>query len=182
MKTTQAEIARRMDGQDNRCTAHPIFVVQQRKRIYGIDPDYTDDSAWIRSDEGDEVTDADEVAELDAEYDRTGVTPEMYILTGYVDTWEWVQPFFSEQGANRYIHSNAHRLDNPRIFVASGYRNDEWQVACRLLGNNRITALESALPVVVCDRCAELETIVSARNERIADLVDALEFERGKDS
>lgn len=132
MKTTQAEIARRMEGQDNQCTAHPIFVVQQRKRIYGIDRDYTDNVVWIRSDEGCEV-DGEEASAVQAEYDRTGIEPEMYIRTGYVDTWEWVQPFFSEQGADWYIQANAHRLSCPCIYVASGYRNDEWQAACRLL-------------------------------------------------
>jgi hypothetical protein len=29
--------------QDNACTAHPIYLVQERERIFGMDPEYRDD-------------------------------------------------------------------------------------------------------------------------------------------
>lgn len=126
------KIAARMRGQDNRITAEPIFVVQQRRRIYGLDPDYTDDVCWCRSDdEFYEVTDPGELAEIEAEYAHTGLEPgnpwRKYIRTGYRDVWEWVQPFFSEIGAQAYIDANRHNLTDPRIYVESAHRNDEWQ-------------------------------------------------------
>ena len=47
------EIAERMDGQDNRSTANPIFVVQQKRRIYGVDFNYSEGNVWLY--EGEEV-------------------------------------------------------------------------------------------------------------------------------
>ena len=39
----------------------------------------------------------------------------------------WVTVFFSNIGAERYIEDNRHNLQNPHVYVASGYDNDEWQ-------------------------------------------------------
>ena len=39
-------LVQRLNTQDNRATAHPIFLVQQEHRIYGMDPDYTDKCVW----------------------------------------------------------------------------------------------------------------------------------------
>jgi hypothetical protein len=36
-------IAHELKTQDNRITACPIFAVQEKKRIYGMDPDYSDE-------------------------------------------------------------------------------------------------------------------------------------------
>jgi hypothetical protein len=33
-----AQSAKDIVGQDNRCTAEPIYLVQQKKRLYGVDP------------------------------------------------------------------------------------------------------------------------------------------------
>lgn len=42
--------------------------------------------------------------------------------------WVNVQPCFTEEGANRYIRMDGHNLREPRVYVASGYRNLEWQL------------------------------------------------------
>jgi hypothetical protein len=122
-----------MKGQDNRCTAQPIFIVQQRRRIYGFDPPYSDDYVWLYVDEAVEVSDEKELAQIEAEYERTGKEPAEYIRTFYQDFWEWVQPFFSEEGAQTYITCNRHNLTDPRIYVESAYRNDEWAAVREML-------------------------------------------------
>lgn len=128
-------ISQRMRGQDNRATSHPIFIVQQRRRVYGFDPAWTDDIAWIY--DGAEVATSREELEKfleeitlseDRAYDTGALTK-----TGYRDRWEFVQPFFSNEGAEEYIRANRHNLDEPRIYVASGYRNDEWQAVRAVL-------------------------------------------------
>lgn len=127
-------IRERMKGQDNRATAHPIFLVQQKRRIYGLDLEYTDNFVWIY-DDGEYET-AEELAELLIEVEMT--EEEAYesgflTKTGYVDEWVFVQPFFSEKGAQKYIDENAHNLNEPRIYVDSAYRNDEWQAVRAVL-------------------------------------------------
>ncbi len=49
----RTRIAHDLATQDNRATAHPMFVVQQRRRIYGMGHDYSDELVWL-DEEGDE--------------------------------------------------------------------------------------------------------------------------------
>jgi hypothetical protein len=95
--------------QDNRITAEPIFVVQQKRRIYGMDPELGVSFEYLNS-SGD-VTD-----ETDPDGERTA----------YIDIWEMVQPFFTCKGAEHYIEENRHHMTEPRIYVESAYRNKEW--------------------------------------------------------
>jgi hypothetical protein len=130
-------IGERLRVQDDRSTANPIFVVQKKLRIYGMDPDYAtndDDIVWVHCD-GPEA-DADERAELERKFDETGDVPEEWHRTGFLDTWEFVSAFFTEAAAQRYIDENKHNLKEPRVYVESGYRNKEWEVARGLLTAN----------------------------------------------
>lgn len=124
---TLSDIAARMEGQDNLATEAPVFLVQQRRRIYGMDPQYADDSciAWLLEDEAEEL-EANEAVLREAEYERTGEVPDGLRRVAYVDVWESVQPFLSRAGADRFIEGNRHRLTAPRVYVDSAYRNDEW--------------------------------------------------------
>lgn len=90
-------IGERLRTQDNRITADPIFLVQQQRRVYGVDHHYTDD-----------------FEEIDGE------------TVGYKTIWEFVTCCFTEAAADRYIAENAHNLTDPRTYVASAYRNREW--------------------------------------------------------
>lgn len=87
--------------QDNRGTAHPVYAVQQRRRV---------------------ITEEERDVEL-----RPG-PPGTWEEVGYVDTWETVQSFFTRQGADWYIEKNRHNLEEPRIYVDSAHRNEEWQL------------------------------------------------------
>lgn len=120
-------IAENLRTQDNRITANPIFIVQQRRRQYGMDTDYCEDVIWLHSDEGCEV-DEEEHDRLEAEYKQTGETPDGYTRTGYLDSWEFVTACFTEQGCKDYIAVNGHNLKEPRIYAESGFRNREWEV------------------------------------------------------
>lgn len=127
------KIAKRMKSQDNRITVDPIFLVQQRHRIYGI---LTSDlTVWLY--EGDEVAQDDvELCDFLAERDLDGAEEEKAGLleeVGYKDTYEFVQPFFSQKAADAYIESNLHNLIEPRVYVDSAYRNNEWQAVREVL-------------------------------------------------
>ena len=44
-----------------------------------------------------------------------------------------VQPFFTNVAAEEYIVGERHHLDSPQVYVASGYRNEEWQAVRAVL-------------------------------------------------
>ena len=129
-----AEIGLAIQTQDNACTAHPIFMVQSQRRIYGMDPDYSEEFVWLHADECDEV-DSILAAELEGEYQKTYDEREGYRRVAYMDLWENVQPFFTRAGAEDYLARNGHNLKTPRIYVESAYRNQEWQLAREIFAN-----------------------------------------------
>lgn len=120
--------------QDNYSTAHPQYIIQQRRRIYGMEQEYADHVAWRY--DGEEVTttqdeNCDEVLEefcKEAEISRDDVEEQ-----GYIDIYEFVQPFFSERAALKFMENNKHRLTDPRLFIDSAHRNYEWQMIEEIL-------------------------------------------------
>lgn len=132
-----AALGYRLRTQDNMGTAHPIFVVEQKVRVYGFDPDYVDAGdehiVWIECDDFSEVRDHEERQELEDEFQSTGRQREGYSRTVWQEHWEWVQPFFTREAAELYLAQNAHNLKSPRIYCHSGYRNREWQQVMAML-------------------------------------------------
>jgi hypothetical protein len=122
------DIGERLRTQDNRFTADPIFLVQQRVRTYGIDIDYDPQIAWLYADDPNEVT-PELAAKLEAQYQKDGEDePEGYRRVGYAERWDYVQPFFTEAAADHFIATMAHRFRGPlRTYVDCAYRNWEWQ-------------------------------------------------------
>ena len=123
---TLAEIGERIQTQDNRITSHPIFLVEEKRRVWGIDPTYSDDVliAWLNAD-GDEPSPR-LAAALERNYQDGCRSRGKYRRVGYIEIWVFVQACFTEAAANRYIAENRHNLKSPRVYVASGYRNFEW--------------------------------------------------------
>jgi hypothetical protein len=102
-------LLRTQDGMDDprgpsHATAHPIYMVQERERIYGIDSSHQDPDGY----EEDEFT--------------TGPVP-------YVERWVFVQGAVSltREGIEAYLAVNRHNLRKPRIYVASMTRCREMQ-------------------------------------------------------
>jgi hypothetical protein len=127
--TSLTEIAKHLRTQDNRITDCPVFVVQGRRRYYGIDPDYCEELVWVI--DGEEEADGEELARLRALHEETLADKDgEWRLTGYHDVWETVQPFFTEAGAEEYLRVNGHNLrhyQEVRIYAESSFRNEEWR-------------------------------------------------------
>jgi hypothetical protein len=118
-------IARRMveEAKDNdHCTAHPIFNVQRRRIVTGIDTDYTDNVAWI--DEDCDILDKEDSAPLESAYQETGEVAEGYIRTGFSEEWEHVDSYLTERSANSRCSGDP----KYRVMVDSAYRNKEMQI------------------------------------------------------
>jgi hypothetical protein len=120
-----ARLPELLTTQDNRITADPMFIVQQKRRIYGLDPDRCDNVVWL--DETGDYAEAseEEHRQLEQAWEDGEETSNWY-RCGVMDTWEFVTACLTEQGCKDYLDVNGHNLNKPRIYAASGYRNAEW--------------------------------------------------------
>lgn len=112
--------------QDNRYTDQPLFIVQQKRVITGIDTAYTDQIAWVDSDS--QLTSGEEFDKLEAAYQETCDEPDGWTRTGYHEEWEFVTACFTEQGCKDYLSINSHNLKEPRIYADGSYRNAEYRL------------------------------------------------------
>ena len=137
-----AALREELRTQDNACTAEPMFVVYQIKRIFGLDPDYTEETTWMHSD-GEEA-DPEIIAALEA-LDDAGLPPvhdgTRYERVGYADTDVFVTVCLTRKGAEAFIARMKHRLNKPHIDVDSFYRNEE-MIALR----NHLMSQEGVVP------------------------------------
>ena len=49
------------------------------------------------------------------------------------DSWYHLDVFFTQKGADEYVENVQYDYDHLRIYVATGCRNPEWQLALKLL-------------------------------------------------
>jgi len=117
------EIAEAVRTQNNRITENPVFVVQQKRRDFGYDSDHADNYTYWQG--GEEITDPDTLETIANEIAERGFTDTH--KSYYIDRWEFVTACFTEKGCEDYIRQNRHNLKEPRIYVESGHRNDEWK-------------------------------------------------------
>ncbi len=146
-------------AQDNRCTDAPIFIVREKKRLYGVDPDYHSSHVvvWIDQDNDHAEADAEEHERIEAAWEESGDVPEGWTRTAYKEHWEFVTACFTEAGCKEYLRCNAHNLGetqispvDPRVFAASSFRNDEFRVVRKFLN----TLAPNASEVVPAEKLA----------------------------
>jgi hypothetical protein len=126
------EIGQRVLSQNNRLTADPIFIVQERIE-FRCEVGEGDMDIWI-DDEGNSVDGETEekLNELDSpSADRIFSEEEIDFLSsheliGIRYHWDYVMCAFTEEGANEYIFLNGHRHRGKlRTYVDSLYRCPE---------------------------------------------------------
>jgi hypothetical protein len=126
-------IRERLQTQNGRMTANPIFVVQEEEKIYGMAEGYSDAGEWMDREGATYATRQDfEMAgkayrEMYGEEESIERFDSKISYVRYIRRWKFVQPFLTEAAANAYIKQNSHHLTNPRVYVESGYRNYEWE-------------------------------------------------------
>jgi hypothetical protein len=113
--------------QDNRYTDQPLFIVQQRRRVYGFDTDYCDNIVWVCSEDDWSEASKEEANEFEAAYQETCKVKSGWQRTGYMDEWEFVTACFTEQGCKDYLKRDGHNLKEPRIYADGSYRNEEYR-------------------------------------------------------
>lgn len=119
---TIKEIAQDITAQDNRLTALPMFIVERQRLIYGLNSGWADQFTWLS--DGDEVS-SRKRRYLEKRYDE-GKETKGFERVGYIERWEFVTACFTEKGCKAYLRMNGHNLGKTRIYVETGYRNEEW--------------------------------------------------------
>lgn len=124
------ELKHRLNHQDNRMTAYPLFIAQGLRRYVGINSDCESNLCYINFDSSDIYypdRDKEEWAKYHA-LDEAGKLPSHIESQGFFDYWEMIQPFLTEVAANKYLEDQAHNLMNyfrTRVYVQSGQNNAE---------------------------------------------------------
>lgn len=103
----------RLRTQDNRCTAEPMFCVQEKRRDIGYDANYSDNHVWLL--DGEEVTED---------------TPDAEKF-GYVDRWETVMVAFTEGGCQEYLRLNGHNHHGETRIYADSFRRCPEMISIR---------------------------------------------------
>jgi len=116
-------LAELLKTQDNRATADPLFIVQEKVRDWGYSSEYAELYVWIHNETGREANE-EIVAKL--ELGVPVYDDGYYVKYYYKERWEFVTACLTEVGCQYYIDANRHNLNEPRVYVASGYRNQEW--------------------------------------------------------
>ncbi len=123
-------------GVDHHCTANPIFIVQSRERITGIDLSFDPETYWTDEDSECEWTEeefkeqlAEYVADggehedfdidIDEEVTRGQVT--VFRKLGYCENWEYVCAHLTREAAEAFIKRKKHDHRKLRIYVDSQY-------------------------------------------------------------
>ena len=113
------DVALDLKTQNNRGTSDPIWIVQQKVRDYGYHPDYADNWVYVSSD-GFELMECTTIDLSEETADALG-----YDKCHYTDRWEYVQTFFTEEAAKKFIRTQSHNYNEMRIYVESAHNNPE---------------------------------------------------------
>lgn len=120
-------LAAKLKEQDNAYTASPVYCIQERVLVTGIDPDYASDVGWFC--EGD-LADPQKSRALDRYYARFGKEPESWTRTGYEWSWRYTSQFYlTKEAADAFVGDSKYH----RVYVDSAYRNHELKEVRRLL-------------------------------------------------
>lgn len=121
-------IGKLLRTQNNRCTASPMFIVQQR-RSYQCEADEGDVVEWRNADW--EKADDEEAARLEELHDERDYSDEAvdalkgWTRMGLKFYWEFCMAAFTEEGCKEYLRQNGHNLREPRIYAESWNRCPE---------------------------------------------------------
>ena len=151
-KEDLAKLVHRLNTQDNRSIADPIYVVEEEGTIYGVSQSYTDETIWLdrrkNAEDGGAYDTLEDVRQYlgemkemnaaDAEtagFERIGVTKH----------WRLVNVHLTDVAAEEYIQCNAHRHSGRlRSYVPIQYRCYEINALIEALKNGELVLKEEA--------------------------------------
>lgn len=147
------KIQERLNTQDNRMTADPIFIVYDWEEVPSLE-DYTDDFKYRHYDGDDLGTTKQEVIDFckGEEWDLPNNINDMsdwafddwvndhpdMDKVYYIKKRRFVGVFFTEKAAQTHIDANHYHYKEPHIYVESLWRNPEMQAVRKALMDGRV--------------------------------------------
>jgi len=124
--TFLTELATKLNTQGNRCTQDPLFVVFQKKQVFGVTDEYTENSVWVDVD-SDYAEATPEKVKVIERYTRMygGLYPRQWRRIGYKEVDEFVTAMFSEEAALLFVSKYHYNYRKPFVYAASLHRNPE---------------------------------------------------------
>lgn len=140
-------LANELKTQERGCTATPLFLqVRQKKKVFGIDTAYADDTVLLIGDEYEECYTVGQAKEMLAE--SFGVPSEkmngfesleelegfcagrgiLATHTGYATHDEFTNCFLTRKGYDQHMQLNEHNYrygSTPEVFIHHAFRNPE---------------------------------------------------------
>jgi hypothetical protein len=125
-------------GVNDHFTANPIFIVQKKERICGLDSDYASDYVWINASNDHEEADERTAKRLDA-IDDAGRTTGNWDKVYYIVQWSYVCAHLTREAALAFIKRKQHDYKELRVYVDSQYHCWEYNTIIKgLLDGNII--------------------------------------------
>jgi hypothetical protein len=119
-------LADKMRTQDNACTAHPLFVVYNEKKLYGMDDEFAEDYDWIDQTSGDYTVADDRKRKALERYENYfGREPESWAKRYYIKRDEFVTCAFTLDAANDFIKRKHYDYARLHVYVESMWRMPE---------------------------------------------------------
>lgn len=128
-------IGKLLREQDNRATDAPIFLVEEKRRFYGLDTDYADadEVVWLDGPNDNEEATPEEHAKLEAALDNGEDIESNWTRTAFKDEWQFVTACFTEEGCKDYLRVNGYNLRETRIYATGSYQNEEFRLIRQFL-------------------------------------------------
>jgi hypothetical protein len=128
------QLRNRIRTQDNRITADPLFVVFEKFKFCGLDPQFADDDQieW-QSVDGEYVIEGDEREALEKKFQETGEIDTDHQRVAFREFDRFITACFTEAAADAFIAANKNNLKKPYVYVVSLQRNPEMKMIRDLL-------------------------------------------------
>lgn len=149
------------EGVQKHGTADPIFMVQKKELIFGLEDGYADYYVWVDTSDDGDVFETDEELEerINEDFEETGLRYDEYFLAhdyeitinghiafkkfGVKEFWQTVNCHFTREGAEAFIERKKHDYSELRIYVDTQYWSREWRDVVHALLSGQITYNEN---------------------------------------
>lgn len=110
-------LAHEMITQDNLATAHPLYCVYEKKKIYGMTESHADGFIWTR--EGEEID------QSEIEFDVDGDPKVEFTKLFFKEINSFVNAHFTMKAAKKFVAENNHNFPDTFVYVTSLQRCNE---------------------------------------------------------
>lgn len=138
------DLRNELNTQNNLATGNPLFIVEEEKRIYGMDGYLIDDLdyIWVYSNDSEYQFEPEEIFdEIRRDCENRDEHEILNLFDNEIEPEEWgyeqwfyvtemifVSAHLTNRAAVRYINGNRHNMRKPRVYVTSQYRCHEWNM------------------------------------------------------